>query len=317
MGAEGSAPESRVAYPPRPMATREDTLMLFEPGTLWERTVRQSERSLASGDREPIGTERHVVEEEGARFLVHLATAHDRKWEATSKQRERGIDPFMPPYEDELFVADVSGTHSLLLNKFNVIDHHLLLVTRAFEAQDSALGEADFAALWTCMAEFDALAFYNSAPEAGASQPHKHLQLVSLAEIGLTRTSMPDLPVRSCEDPDRAAYVCACSSVSLAARVPPAEAGLALAELYRKLLDEAGVEGADDALSPYNLLLTSDVMVVIPRTRSSWARSGVNGMGYAGSLLAHSAEDLERLREVGPLSVLARVGRTRGEPDGS
>ena len=68
--------------------------------------------------------------------------------------------------------------HACLLNKFNVFDHHALLVTQAYEDQDSLLTPADFEALLTCMAEFDALAFYNGGRIAGASQPHKHLQLV-------------------------------------------------------------------------------------------------------------------------------------------
>ena len=87
----------------------------------------------------------------------------------------RHFDPFLP-YEPEMFVADISPTHVCLLNKFNVIDHHLLVVTRAFEEQDAAINAADFAALWACMAEVDGLAFYNAGKLAGASQRHKHLQ---------------------------------------------------------------------------------------------------------------------------------------------
>jgi ATP adenylyltransferase/5',5'''-P-1,P-4-tetraphosphate phosphorylase II len=32
--------------------------------------------------------------------------------------------------------------------------------------------------MWTCLAEFDGLAFYNAGTIAGASQSHKHLQQV-------------------------------------------------------------------------------------------------------------------------------------------
>ena len=67
-----------------------------------------------------------------------------------------------------------------LLNKYNVVPHHLLIITRHFESQESALTQADFQALWTCLAEYDSLGFYNSGESAGASQPHKHLQTVPL-----------------------------------------------------------------------------------------------------------------------------------------
>jgi ATP adenylyltransferase len=42
-----------------------------------------------------------------------------------------------------------------------VVDHHILIVTRAFEDQDTWLTLADFEALAICMAEIDGLAFFN------------------------------------------------------------------------------------------------------------------------------------------------------------
>jgi ATP adenylyltransferase len=281
--------------------------MVFERGTLWERIVRQSRRSLDSGDREPLASEVHEIIDDGETFAVHVTVGRDRKWRLTKEQKAAGVDPFMPPYDDELFVADLSETHVAMLNKFNVIDHHLLIVTRAFEPQQSVLTDADFSAVWACLREFDALAFYNSGSEAGASQEHKHLQVVARSCLG----TVPDpaaLPL--CGRSSRGA-----SRYAFARRpVPPglsgaAEAGPALTALYRTLLREMDLltEGAPNA--PYNLLLTRECMVVVPRTRAGWKKSGVNGMGYAGSFLLHGPADLEWLSEVGPLAVLARAGR--------
>jgi ATP adenylyltransferase/5',5'''-P-1,P-4-tetraphosphate phosphorylase II len=42
----------------------------------------------------------------------------------------------------------LSGTHTLLLNKFNIVAHHVLVVTRAFEPQTDPLNLQDFAATW-------------------------------------------------------------------------------------------------------------------------------------------------------------------------
>jgi sulfate adenylyltransferase (ADP) / ATP adenylyltransferase len=41
-------------------------------------------------------------------------------------------------------VAHLSPTHVCLLNKFNVVAHHVLVVTREFEQQTSPLNAADF-----------------------------------------------------------------------------------------------------------------------------------------------------------------------------
>lgn len=289
-----------------------EALSPLEPGTLWERAKRQSARSLASGDREPLATGIHVLEQGGARFAVHVAAGRDRKWDVTRAQRARAIDPFMPPYEDDLFVADLGPAHALLLNKFNVIEDHLLLVTRAFEAQESALSAADFSALWACMTESDALAFYNSGPDAGASQPHKHLQLVRLPALGPAAACARDLPVRGRASANAPSYAYARASVPVGGAAEPEAAGAALEALYRGLLAEAGVKGADRALSPYNLLMTNDVMVVVPRVQAGFDRYGINAMGYAGSLLVHAPEGLDRLREIGPLAALAAAGRADG-----
>lgn len=40
----------------------------------------------------------------------------------------------------------LSPSHTLLLNKFNVVEHHLLVVTRSFEPQLQHLNINDFAA---------------------------------------------------------------------------------------------------------------------------------------------------------------------------
>ena len=45
----------------------------------------------------------------------------------------------------------LSPTHTLLLNKFNVVAHHLICVTREFEQQTKPLNTADLEATWTAM----------------------------------------------------------------------------------------------------------------------------------------------------------------------
>ena len=142
---------------------------MLEPGSLWPALQARAEHALRCGALEPIATESAEVEEAGIRFVVRVLAHLERKVRASFTQARTGASPFLP-YNKDLFVADVSQTHLCLLNKFNVLDHHLLLVTRAFEEQENLLAASDFEALATCMAEFDALGFYNSDAVAGASQ---------------------------------------------------------------------------------------------------------------------------------------------------
>ncbi len=159
--------------------------ILLKPGTLWTSVKEQTAQALRCGALLSIPTQFEFVEQDGVLFLVRILSNLNRKKAAKEKQEKQTADsgkefnPFLP-YEEDLFVADISDTHVCILNKFNVVDDHLLIITRAFEEQESLLTQEDFAALWACLADFDGLAFYNSGKIAGASQRHKHLQLVPL-----------------------------------------------------------------------------------------------------------------------------------------
>ena len=92
------------------------------------------------------------------------------------------FDPFLP-YDERLWVAHLPPSHELLLNKFPVSLHHALVVTRAFEEQEDPLTAADLRAAWAvvdAMPGAGGMAFFNRGPASGASQRHKHLQIVPL-----------------------------------------------------------------------------------------------------------------------------------------
>jgi ATP adenylyltransferase/5',5'''-P-1,P-4-tetraphosphate phosphorylase II len=42
-------------------------------------------------------------------------------------------DPFMPPFEEGLFISDLSESHSLVFNKFCVCENHVIAFPKAFE----------------------------------------------------------------------------------------------------------------------------------------------------------------------------------------
>ncbi|WP_425442873.1 hypothetical protein [Solemya velesiana gill symbiont] len=117
--------------------------------------------------------------QDNIRFHVRWVSSLQRKAEAKTEGAARQENPLLPP-EPELTVGEITPTHLGVLNKLNVIDNHLLIVTRTFEPQDSLLNETDFEALCCCLTEFPSLGFYNGGEVAGASQRHKHLQLVPL-----------------------------------------------------------------------------------------------------------------------------------------
>jgi ATP adenylyltransferase len=264
---------------------------------LWSAIVERTARALSSGALVPIHTEVELIEESGVPFLVRVVSNLERKARAARPAPDGGPpkNPFLPPYEEDLFVAHLPPAHVCLLNKFNVFDHHALLVTRHFEEQDSLLTPADFEALLVGMAEFDALAFYNGGRTAGASQPHKHLQLVPVPLAAGARRTPMDEAIRERRLPFRHAL-----------GPPPGEPARAHAT-YLELLRAVGCERPG---TPYNLLATRDWMLVVPRTQECFESISLNALAFAGSLLVKNREQLERVRAVGPMAMLRAVTGT-------
>ena len=146
----------------------------FKPGSLLKHIEAASQRAEAQDALHHIATETVLVEDGDITFIVRVLRNLRKKIEAGMAQRKKTEDtgeyhnPFLP-YEDVLHVVDVTDTHVVILNKFPVLNHHTLLITHAFEEQQSLLTANDFTALWGCMAEYDALAFYNGGRDAGSS----------------------------------------------------------------------------------------------------------------------------------------------------
>ena len=59
---------------------------------------------------------------------------------------------------------------------------------------------------------------------------------------------------------------------------------------------------------PYNVVLTNEYMMVVPRSRETCGPVSVNSMGFAGSLFVRSQAELDHIKEQGPLRILSDVG---------
>lgn len=294
---------------------------VFEPGELWLLARSRTEVALEVGALKPIETVTTEVEEEGIVFNVRIISSLKEKEQIRRALSREGrneaqpaANPFLP-YDEALHVADVSPTHVCLLNKFPVLADHLLIVTRAFRHQDELLDLADFEALRRCMAEGPALGFYNGGEIAGASQPHKHLQLVPLP----IAAEAPELPI---EPALRSALVGGELNKAprlgfdhLVTSLPEGmwldvEDGAARAlACYRRALDELDLSDGVKQRDPYNLLVTPRWLMVVPRSGEFSHGLSINSVGFAGGLLVRNQEQLETVKRVGPFAILRDVAR--------
>lgn len=294
------------------------TLRSLRPGTLRSALIEQTAHALACGALHPIETDQTTLDDAGVRFVVRQVSSLMRKPSQTMRSTGPFVDPFLP-HDPDLFVADVSPTHFALLNKFNVIDRHLLIVTRAFEPQEALLDFDDFQAWFACLNEFDGLGFYNGGRDAGASQPHKHLQIVPLP-LGDEGRALPIDALIDAASPEPAigrlpGLPFEHAFTRLVPRSNSEIAGHAL-ERYRALLTRVGlgslsVAGCEHQSAPYNLLATPKWMLLVPRSAEQVEGIAVNSLGFAGSLFVRNAQELQTVRAIGPMTLLRRVGLPR------
>lgn len=296
--------------------------ILLKPGTLWTRIKEQTQHGLECGALQSIPTDYEFVEQNGINFLVRILTNLKRKDEAKKKQEKaakkgKDFNPFLP-YEEDLFVADISQTHLCLLNKYNVVDNHLLIVTREFEEQENLLNWQDFQAMWACLAEIDGLAFYNGGKIAGASQRHKHLQVVPTPLAPNQEESIPIAPLFT-----------AAVFESDVGRIPdlpflhgfyrfdtnlinsPNDAAQMTLEAYIKLLKAVDLIAEDTqnkSLLPYNFLATREWIFVVPRSEENFDSISINSLGFAGALLVRNEQQMQMLKDCQPMGILQRVG---------
>lgn len=291
---------------------------MLTPGSLWPLLQKSTVAATHSGALFSIPSECQVVTQDGFGFLVRIAGNLLRKEQQRALQQKAnttGDNPFLP-YDPQMFVADLSPTHVALLNKFNVVSHHLLMVTREFEEQDNLLNTNDFQALWLCLKEYDGLAFYNGGLLAGASQRHKHLQLVPLPLFH--QGSRVPLEI-AFADPPRDCVTLAPCLPFMHALVRFADTAIAsvdqLAEQslvhYHKLLTEVGLSARGPKHSgPYNLLVTREWMLLVPRVEEFYRGMSLNSLAFAGALLAKNQQQLEIIKQ-GPMQALCHVAGKR------
>ncbi len=264
----------------------------------WTEVVDRAEAALASGAMHSFECELEFVQDAGVEFVLRVATrfpAGETARGRTDAAPKLTADPFAAP-EPQLVVRDLTPTHRALLNKFSVLREHLLVVTRGFEDQRSPLDERDFEALAVCMEDAEVLAFYNGGAEAGASQAHKHLQVVTLPLSPRHAVPMDALWARA-----GAALPFRHALARLAAGevARPADMRRTYAALHR----EAGLVFPQ----PYNLLVTHEWMLVVPRARDRFEGVSVNSLAFAGSFFVRDAKHAHAIAAARPMSVLKGV----------
>eukprot|EP01038_Epipyxis_sp_PR26KG_P006486 gene6486-8919_t len=92
-------------------------------------------------------------------------------------------------------LREYGSGYTLALNKFNSLENHCLLVSDEFIEQSLPLTSIDFELWHWIIDDINGIGFYNSNLFAGASQTHKHMQVIPSNSFWKYRPSDSEYPI--------------------------------------------------------------------------------------------------------------------------
>lgn len=185
-----------------------------------------------------------------------------------------------------------------------MVPEHLLLVTGEFIAQEAPLTLDDFSA---CSETLEVLKddskggegwlfFYNSGINSGASQPHRHFQLIH----GATPPIMASFN-------DHQSRISALESCIYGFKRLESVGDLATQWMNLYTFLRRTILPTPE--TSYNLLFTASWILLVPRQAGHYDKMSFNALAFAGYLLAVYPEHLDvLLNQVNPIHVLGSLG---------
>jgi ATP adenylyltransferase len=277
---------------------------------------------------------------------------HEKKVESNEQKKVKpaiATDPFRPPDIALTVTEHVSPYHSLVLNKFPVIKEHLLLITKEFESQTNHLNRNDFYASLEVLKQFtdERIVFYNRGLYSGASQPHKHVQIVPALDVEdntqvFPLTSIFNQLVQENSNINRVPFWNFKHRFVSISHIFNNENNLEqqsiqLEQIYHNVLQELNVfnetdhnvekEGPEDFMkvqcypdeifelslsmsryTNYNLLFSNKWLLVVLRSAENYRGISCNSLAFIHGLFAKNEDQLKLLRdEIGVNNILEQV----------
>ncbi|KAI1376729.1 HIT-like protein [Hypoxylon crocopeplum] len=279
------------------------------------------DKARVNGDLTYYSTQVALLTPNSIPFQLRFSPALALKPKAPKPKEPNGkpFNPFENP-SPAMLVTELPPSHRLVLNKFAVVPEHFILITKEMKPQTHLLEKDDIAATFACIQAYrtdgqELFAFFNSGPHSGASQPHRHLQLLPVERMkdGL-------------EDVDRGSeWAVLAERLTESEKVLPfnvfttdmhldmnaEERHRAYLDLYRRAVEAVfpgrGAHTEGEAEISYNFAMTSRSMALCPRAAEGAMlknKSGedvglvsLNGTVLAGTALVKNQAEWDALRE--------------------
>ena len=266
----------------------------------WEKALQKTKISINSKSLFPLQTT-DITKNlyKGNDFII-------RELDITKFKKNTLIGPKINPFKpwDKILEIDSIGNgHQLILNKYPVQLGHVLLITNEWKEQNGWLDIKDWEAIKEVNKDTSGLWFFNSGPLAGASQPHRHVQLLRRdpSELSCPREKwILDLNnVNYKNEKFSRNIILKKFSKSLNEEN--------IHEIYKDLSYNLGLGDPRNDKKPkypYNLIFTDRWMIIIKRKTDNLFGISINALGFAGYILVTENSDIKYLRELGPEKLL-------------
>ena len=229
-----------------------------------------------------------------------------RELDTSRFKKKNSYGPNQNPFNpwDKILEVDKIGTnHQLILNKYPVQKGHILLITNTWKPQDGWLDISDWIAIQMVNEDTSGLWFFNSSPIAGASQPHRHFQLLrrDYGEIICPREKW-FLDFENNNDQDSKL-----KKNAVVSKFNFLDNSINIYNLYLELSKKIGLGNPIDDEKPrfpHNILITNNWIAIIKRKYDHVHGFSVNGLGFAGYLLVTEKSNINYLKKYGPEKLL-------------
>jgi len=266
----------------------------------WEKALQKTKISLASKSLFPLNTKditKNIYE--GNDFLIReLDISKFRKNTLIGPK----INPFKP-WDKILEIDPIGNNHQLILNKYPVQLGHVLLISNEWKEQNGWIDINDWEAIKKVNNDTTGLWFFNSGPIAGASQPHRHIQLLRRdpSELSCPREKwILEFGNVNCNN-DKFSKNLILKKFSKSLNEEN------IHDIYKELSYKLGL--GDPKINkkpryPYNLIFTNRWMLLIKRKADNLYGISINALGFAGYILVTEKSNINFLKKFGPEKLL-------------
>ena len=266
----------------------------------WKKSLLQTQLSILNNSLFPLNTK--IITSnlyENNDFIIRkLDTSKFKKKEIYGPKE----NPFNP-WEKILEIEKIGKNHQLILNKYPVQKGHILLITNTWKPQNGWLDISDWIAIQEVNKDTSGLWFFNSSPIAGASQPHRHFQLLRRSEGEMTCPREQWFLDLKFSKESRSKL----KRNIISSKFNFFENSTSIYNLYLDLSKKLGLGDPNYDVKPkypYNLLITNQWIAIIKRRNDHIHGFSINGLGFAGYLLVTEKSDIKFLKRVGPEKLL-------------